>query len=183
MLEIGSIYSYIHNIFTLKKVEPVARLPVGQYKSKKKYDSFQNERASKSIDAKKENDMENWIPFAEGEYIVDQALIIAPDERAVAIENAVIEIFETGGGQRHLKGSGRIQNILLVELLEESDDLDLILDLGDAYQYRLKKPELQSGKFFAPDAKSSIQFRPSEPWEQIPSADFEKLMSRINRID
>jgi hypothetical protein len=127
--------------------------------------------------------MENWIPFAEGEYIVDQAIIVAPDERAVEIENAVIEIFATAGGQRHLKGSGRIQNILLVELLEDTDDLDLILDLGDDYQYRLKKPELLSGKFFAPDAKSSIQFRPSEPWEQIPSADFKKLMSRIIWID
>ena len=127
--------------------------------------------------------MENWIPFSEGEYIVDQALVITPDERAVAIENAVIEIFTTTGGQRHLKGSGRVQNILLVALLEDTDDLDLILDLGDEFQYRLKNPELQSGKFFAPDAKSSIQFRPSEPWEKIPPADFEKLISRINRID
>ncbi len=123
--------------------------------------------------------MENWIPFAEGEYIVDRAFIIAPDERAVAIDNAVIEIFATAGGQRHLKGSGRIQNILLVELLEDSDDLDLILDLGDDFQYRLKKPELQSGKFFAPDAKSSIQFRPSQPWEQITPAEFANLMMRV----
>ncbi|MBT8366764.1 MAG: hypothetical protein KJP23_18895 [Deltaproteobacteria bacterium] len=127
--------------------------------------------------------MENWIPFAEGEYIVDRAFIIAPDERAVAVDNAVIEIFAAAGGQRHLKGSGRIQNILLVELLEDSDDLDLILDLGDEFQYRLKKPELQSGKFFAPDAKSSIQFRPSQPWEQISPAEFANLMTRINRID
>ena len=127
--------------------------------------------------------MENWIPFAEGEYLVDQALAIAPDGRAVAIENAVIEIFTTTGGQRHLKGSGRIQNILLVELLEDTDDLDLILDLGDEFQYRLEKPELQSGKFFAPDAKSSIQFRPSQPWKQIPPTDFATLMSRLHRID
>ena len=127
--------------------------------------------------------MENWIPFAEGEYIVDQALVITPDERAVAIENAVIEIFTAAGGQRHLKGSGRIQNILLVELLEDTDDLDLILDLGDEFQYRLQKPELQSGKFFAPDAKSSIQFRPSQPWEQIPTADFEKMMTRVELIN
>ena len=127
--------------------------------------------------------MENWIPFAEGEYFVDQAFIITPDERAVAIENAVIEIFTTAGGQRHLKGSGRIQNILLVELLEDTDDLDLILDLGDEFQYRLKKPELQSGKFFVPDAKSSIQFRPSQPWEHIIPAEFANLMSRMNRID
>ena len=127
--------------------------------------------------------MENWIPFAEGEYDVEQAFVIAPDGRAVAIENAVIEIFISAQGQRFLKGNGRIQNHLLVELLEDADDLDLILDLGDEYKYRLSKPELQSGKFFAPDAKSSIQFRPSQPWEQFALPDFEKLMSRIIRID
>ncbi len=124
--------------------------------------------------------MENWIPFAEGEYDVEQAFVISSDERAVAIENGVIEIFATAQGQRFLRGSGRVQNILLVELLEDSDDLDLILDLGDEFKYRLHNPELQSGKFFAPDAKSSLQFRPTTPWVQFTGADFEKLMSRLD---
>ena len=123
--------------------------------------------------------MTNWIPFVEGEYAVEQALIIAPDNRAVAVEDAVIEIFAGPQGQRHLKGSGRVQNILLVELLDDTDDLDLILDLGDEFQYRLSKPELRSGKFFAPNAKSSLQFRPSTAWEQISQTDFEQLISRL----
>ena len=127
--------------------------------------------------------MANWIPFAEGEYDVEQAFVIAPDERAVAIDRAVIEIFATAQGVRNLKGSGRVQNLLLVELLEDADDLDLILDLGDEFKYRLKSPELQSGKFFAPDAKSSLQFRPSGPWEQIPQQEFEQLMSRLDILD
>jgi hypothetical protein len=127
-------------------------------------------------------DMADWIPFVEGEYAVEQAFIIAPDHRAVAVEDAVIEIYAGPQGERHLKGSGRVQNILLVELLEDTDDLDLILDLGDEFQYRLSKPELQSGKFFAPDAKSSLQFMPSSAWKQIPRADFEKLISRLEII-
>lgn len=127
--------------------------------------------------------MANWIPFVEGEYAVEQALIVAPDNRAVAVEDAVIEVYAGPQGQRHLKGNGRVQNILLVELLEDTDDLDLILDLGDEFQYRLKKPELQSGKFFAPDAKSSLQFRPATPWEKIPQANFEQLISRLEIID
>jgi hypothetical protein len=127
-------------------------------------------------------DMADWIPFVEGEYAVEQAFIMAPDKRAVTVEDAVIEVYAGPQGQRHLKGSGRVQNILLVELLEDTDDLDLILDLGDEFQYRLSKPELQSGKFFAPDAKSSLQFRPSTAWEQIPRADFEQLISRIEMI-
>ena len=126
--------------------------------------------------------MVNWIPFVEGEYAVEQAFIIAPDHRAVAVEDAVIEIYAGPQGERHLKGSGRVQNILLVELLEDTDDLDLILDLGDEFQYRLSKPDLQSGKFFAPEAKSSLQFMPSTAWEQIPRADFEQLISRLEII-
>ena len=128
-------------------------------------------------------DTANWIPFVEGEYAVEQAFIIAADERAVAVEDAVVEIYAAPQGQRHLKGSGRVRNILMVELLEDHDDLDLILDLGDEFKYRLVKPELQSGKFFAPDAKSTIHFRPAAPWEQIPPADFEQLMTRIEIIN
>ena len=128
-------------------------------------------------------DMTDWIPFVEGEYAVEQAFIIAPDNRAVKVEGAVIEVYAGPQGRRYLKGSGRIQNILLVELLEDTDDLDLILDLGDEFQYRLNKPELQSGKFFAPDAKSSLQFRPSTAWEQIAPADFKQLISRLEIID
>jgi hypothetical protein len=127
-------------------------------------------------------DMSNWIPFLEGEYTVEQAFIVAPDDSAMAVEDAVIEVFQGTGGQRQLKGSGRIRNILLVELLEDYDDLDLILDLGDEFKYRLKMPELQSGKFFAPDAKSTLHFRPAAPWEQISQADFETLISRFKLI-
>lgn len=125
--------------------------------------------------------MAEWIPFAEGEYIVDQAFITAADKRAVLIEDAFIEVFATAQG-RYLKGSGRVQNRLLVELLEDHDDLDLILDLGDEFKYRLIKPDLHCGKFFSPGAKSTIQFRPAEPWQQIPRSDFESLISRFNII-
>lgn len=125
----------------------------------------------------------SWIPFVEGEYIVERALIIAPDDRAVIVENAVIEVYAAPGGARQLKGSGRLRNILLVELLEDHDDLELILDLGDEFKYRLIKPELQSGKFFSPDAKSTVQFRPSAPWEPIAQADFDKIMSRLTILD
>ena len=127
-------------------------------------------------------DMSNWIPFLEGEYAVEQAFIVAPDDRAMAVEDAGIEVFQGSGGQRQLKGSGRIRNIHLVELLEDYDDLDLILDLGDEFKYRLIKPNLQSGQFFAPDSKSTLHFRPATPWEQIPQADFESLISRFKVI-
>ncbi len=128
-------------------------------------------------------DTASWIPFAEGEYVVEQAFIIAPDDRAVAIENAVVEVYAAPGGDRRLKGSGRLCNILLVELLEDYDEVELVLDLGDEFKYRLIKPELQSGKFFSPAAKSTLQFRPSAPWEHIPQAEFEKRIARLTMLD
>ena len=127
--------------------------------------------------------MASWIPFVEGEYIVEQAFIVAPDDRAVAVEDAVIEVYAAAGGDRQLKGSGRLCNTLLVELLEDHDDLELVLDLGDEFKYRLIKPELQAGKFFSPDAKSTLHFRPSVPWEPISQADFEGLISRLKILD
>ena len=127
-------------------------------------------------------DMSNWIPFLEGEYAVQQAFIVAPDDSAMAVEDAGIEVFQGSGGQRQLKGCGRIRNTLMVELLEDYDDLDLILDLGDEFKYRLKKPALRSGKFFAPNAKSTLHFRPAAPWEQIPQAHYENLISRLKVI-
>jgi hypothetical protein len=123
--------------------------------------------------------MANWIPFAEGEYLVEKAFIVAPDNTAVAVEGAVIEVYLDKQSQRQLKGRGRIRNILLVELLEDNDDLDLVLDLGDEFKYRITKPDLQAGKVFSPDVKSSVQFTPTAPWEQIPAADFAKLVSRL----
>ena len=123
--------------------------------------------------------MENWIPFAEGEYLVDQALLVADNQNAVLVEDAIIEVYSDRRGQRYLKGRGRIRNILMVELLDDSDDLDLLLDLGDKYKYLLKVPNLQSGKVFSPDVKSILQFTPQTPWLQLPRDEYIRLLSRL----
>jgi hypothetical protein len=123
--------------------------------------------------------MNNWIPFAEGEYLVEKILMLAANQNALVVEDAIVEVYADFHGQRHLKGRGRIRNILMIELLEDSDDLDLLLDFGQEFKYRLRKPKLQSGKVFAPDAKSFLQFTPTSPWGQIPEDEFEDLVSRL----
>ena len=123
--------------------------------------------------------MENWIPFAEGEYLVDQALLVADNQNAVLVEDVIIEVYADQRGQRFLKGRGRIRNILMVELLDDSDDLDLLLDFGDEYKYLLKVPNLQSGKVFSPDVKSILQFTPQTPWLQLPRDEYIRLLSRL----
>ena len=127
--------------------------------------------------------MENWIPFAEGEYLVDEALLVADNRNAVLVENAIIEVYSGPRGQRNLRGRGRIRNILMIELLEDSDDLDMLLDFGDEYKYLLKVPNLQSGKVFSPEVKSVLQFTPRSPWQQIPQDEYNSLLSRLRFLD
>ncbi len=123
--------------------------------------------------------MDNWIPFAEGEYLVDEVLVVGENRKAVAVADAIVEVYSDNRGQRYLKGRGRIRYILMIELLEDSDDLDMLLDFGDEYKYLLKLPILQSGKVFAPDVRSVLQFTPRSPWRQLPRDEYDKIVSNL----
>jgi len=79
-----------------------------------------------------------------------------------------------------LRGRGRVRNILMVELLEDSDDLDLLLDFGEEFKFLLKVPNLQVGKVFSPDVKSALKFTPQIPWHQIQQTKFEGILSRLH---
>ena len=123
--------------------------------------------------------MDNWIPLGEGEYLVEQALLVTEDDKAVAVDDVIVEIYADKRGQRHMKGRGRVRNILVVELLEDSDDLDLLLDFGDEFKFLLKEPNLQAGKVFAPDARSVLQFIPQTPWQEVPPEAYADLMALL----
>lgn len=123
--------------------------------------------------------MEEWIPFAEGRYLAERAWLVSFGERAVELEETVIEVVKGQGGKLRLTGRGRVSNVLVMELLEEGQELDLVLDLGGEFKYRLRAPGLQGGKVFAPGVKSFVQFVPQSPWEQVPEADFNSLMARV----
>jgi len=123
--------------------------------------------------------MNNWIPFSDGEYLVDVALLVAGEDCAVTVEDVIVEVYSDKRGQRYLRGRGRIRNILMVELLEDSDELDLLLDFGEEFKFLLKVPILKVGKVFSPDVKSTLQFIPKIPWHQIQQAEFEDILSRL----
>ncbi|MDJ0665796.1 MAG: hypothetical protein QNJ61_00920 [Desulfobacterales bacterium] len=125
----------------------------------------------------------DWIPFEDGEYWVEQAYIVAPGGAAVALEQPYVEVAKTPSGQRSLVGRGLVFNLLVVELLEDSDDLDVLLDLGGDFKYRLVQPRISAGKVFAADTKSSIQFSPIEPWQPLSVEEFQAQMNALLRID
>ena len=124
--------------------------------------------------------MDNWIPFTEGEYRVEQALLVAGEDRAVSVEDVIVEVYSDRRGQRYLRGRGRVRNILMVELLEDSDDLDLLPDFGEEFKFLLKVPNLQVGKVFSPDVKSSLQFTHKIPCHQIKQTEFGDIFSRLH---
>jgi hypothetical protein len=123
--------------------------------------------------------MVEWIPFAEGRYLAERALLLAVDERAVELEETIIEIAEGPGGRRRMSGRGRAPNALIVELLEEGHELDLLLDFGGEFKFRLPAPAIQGGKVFAPGVKSFVQFVPRSPWVPLSEADFNSLVTRV----
>jgi len=126
--------------------------------------------------------MSDWIPFEDAIYLVKQAFLVAGDNTAASLERTSIEVYTGRDGKKRLKGSGLVQNMLLVELLEESDDLDLILDLGENFKYIMKTPNISGGKVFSPNTKSFIQFDPTAPWNPISESDYKKLRSGLKLL-
>lgn len=127
--------------------------------------------------------MGEWIPFEEGRYRAERVLLLAGEEQAVAVADAVIDVAEGPAGRRRLQGRGRVQNELMVRLLDESEDLDVLLDLGGEFKYRMRRPVIQGGKVFSPGVQSFIVFAPQTPWEQLAEEEFSSLMNRIRILN
>ena len=126
--------------------------------------------------------MNEWITFENASYLVEQAFLVAYDNTGALLEKTSIEVYTGRDGKKRLKGRGLVQNVLLVELLEENDDLDLILDLGENFKYLMKKPNIMAGKVFSPNVKSYLQFEPTAPWKQISESEFTKLMTGLKLL-
>ena len=127
--------------------------------------------------------MENWIPFADGKYLVERAFLLSSAHSAVDLSDTVREVKSDGAGLRQMRGRGRVQNLLMVTLLEDSDELDLVLDFGDEFKFRLPAPNVQGGKVFAANVKSMLQFYPKDPWTQLPAEEYDELMGRIKFLE
>ena len=123
--------------------------------------------------------MKDWIPFQEGIYKVENGFLISTDLKAVKLQDPVIEVYQGFGGKLQMKGRCMVRNALIVVLLEDSDDIDLLLDLGAAFKYRMLQPELKAGKVFNPDINSTMQFFPSKPWNNLTENEYDNLLSQL----
>ena len=126
--------------------------------------------------------MQDWIPFEEGKFRVEKAYLFTPANAAITLESPYIEIFTGRTGKKSLTGGGLVSNILLVELLEDFDEIDLLLDLGGDFKYHLSTPDIQAGKVFSPDIKSSLRFTPRRPWQALTPEDFDARCSQFEMV-
>ena len=127
--------------------------------------------------------IQQWIPFSEGEYLADRAFLVSRQEEAVALEHTIIKVYLDPDGQRQMHGRGRVVNLLVVDLLQDNDQIDLALDLGQEFKYILPNPHLTAGKVFSPDVKSVLQFVPIQPWKPVPPEAFEAFRSRLHFLN
>jgi len=123
--------------------------------------------------------MSEWVSFEKGTYRVELAFLVAPDHSAVALIDPMIEVYQGHLGKRQVKGRCFVPNLLVVELLEENDALDLLIDLGGEFKYRIQNPDLVAGKVFSPGIKSALQFALTEPWRQVPIPEFETILLHL----
>jgi hypothetical protein len=124
----------------------------------------------------------DWIPFEDGRYSVPEAFLMAAGNAAVELHNPYIEIFTGRTGKRWLKGGSLVQNLLMVELMEESDKLDILLNAGEDFGFLMQSPEIQAGKVFSPLVRSSLKFMPTEPWQALTPSEFRQLKSALKLI-
>jgi len=121
----------------------------------------------------------DWIPFEDGRYSVPEAFLMASGNAALELHSPYIEIYTGRTGKRWLKGGSLVQNLLMVELMEESDDLNILINAGEGFGFLMQSPEIQAGKVFSPSVRSSLKFMPTEPWQPLTPAEFKRLKSTM----
>lgn len=126
--------------------------------------------------------MAHWIFIEEGTYPVDSACFFTPGNTAVVLKDAVMEVYLDGNLERRVRGSGMARNASIVELLEDHDDIDLLVDLGDQFKYCLKTPRVQGGKVFEPDVTSLVHFIATVPLQKLSLDDYTRIRERLTLI-
>jgi len=127
--------------------------------------------------------MAHQIFIEEGTYPAEEAFLLTAGQTGMVLEDTVIEVYPDGDNQRCVRGRARALNLSLVELLEDYDDVDMLLDLGDQFKYLLKAPTLKAGKVFSPDVKSIIHFIAQSSLEKLEEEKYRRIRDGLKLVD
>jgi len=112
------------------------------------------------------------IDLPEGLYEVDQAYLVDANRNRLSLRNVTFEIWFDKKKQKQLRGRGLINNFNFSEMLEDSEDVDLVLRFFDDYFLWLKEPVIQVGKVFEPTTESSCIFAVGETISPVSQEQF-----------
>jgi hypothetical protein len=112
------------------------------------------------------------IDLPEGLYEVDQAYLVDANRNRLSLRNVTFEIWLDKKKQKQLRGRGLINNFNFSEMLEDSEDVDLVLRFFDDYFLWLKEPVIQVGKVFEPTTESSCIFAVGETISPVSQEQF-----------
>jgi hypothetical protein len=126
--------------------------------------------------------MDDWVALEEGEYVVLQAFVVSTTGSAIALHDPFIEVFRDPSGRRRLTIRAYATSLKLVELLEDTDHLDVLLDLGSRFTYRLNEPRISGGKLFIPNVRSAVQITPASPWVSLERDAFDAEIAVLQLI-
>lgn len=121
------------------------------------------------------------IDLPEGLYEVDQAYLVDGSSNRLSLRNVTFEIWLDKKGQKQLRGRGLINNFHFSQMLEDSEDVDLVLRFFDDYFLWLKEPVIQAGKVFEPATESSCIFSVGESVSPVSQEQFLELTG-INEL-
>jgi hypothetical protein len=126
--------------------------------------------------------MPHWIDIEEGNYQAEEALLLTPGDVAMALEDAMIEVYRDSNNERRVRGRAMATGVLMVELLEDHDELHLLLDLGGKFKFLLRTPSIRAGKTFSPDVTSLVQFAAQEPLQRLDGSEYAEIRSRLELL-
>ena len=115
------------------------------------------------------------IDLPEGLYELDQAYLVDANKNRVPLRSATFEIWLDKQGRKQLRGRGFIKNIDFVEMLAETENVDIVLCFFEDYFLWLKEPVIQAGKVFEPNTESSLIFSVNEHISSISQEQFMDL--------
>ena len=127
---------------------------------------------------------QSWITIEKGFYQANRGYLATSDHtHGAALSNSAIEVITGRTGDKQLHGFGRCENMLLIELLDQSDEIDVVIDLGGVYKYIFEAPDISGGKLFTPHVEATIRFVPTMPWRQIEPTQFEAGLKQITFLN
>ncbi len=121
-------------------------------------------------------------PFKPGSYIIEEAYIVSANslDAGVEISDSVLDVLLDPRGNTLVDGHGLVHNVSLVNLLENYQEFDIVMNMGENFCFYLRRPVINAGKVFTPGVKSILRFTPGDSFEHISDERFYKIKERLH---